>query len=217
VAWIGMVLVHPSFRRRGIGSALMNRCIEHLQSRGVESIKLDATDQGRPVYLKLGFRDERPACRLTGSRPDGLAAHPSVRPIRPDDWMAIAPIDFPAFDADRMDLLRILHTEGPSALVERNGEVQAYGFARLGFNASYLGPVVSRNPDDARAVAETLLADLPAGSVYWDVLPDNAASLALVESHGFSVTRRLTRMYLGTQMHPGDVSRIYAPASFELG
>ena len=54
-AWIGMVLVHKDFRRRGIGAQLMARCIETLRARRIESIKLDATDQGRPVYLKLGF------------------------------------------------------------------------------------------------------------------------------------------------------------------
>ena len=217
LSWIGMVLVHPDFRRRGIGSALMAHCIQYLQQHGVESIKLDATDQGRPVYLKLGFRDERPCYRMTGARPDGLPSHPEVRPIAPGDWPKIAEMDRAAFDADRLPLLRILHGEGPSAVIERGGELQAYGFARLGFNASYLGPLVSRNPDDARAVAETLLAALPAGSVYWDILPDNAASLALVESYGFQVIRQLTRMVLGASTGSDGVAQIYGAARFELG
>jgi len=58
LAWIGMVLVHPDYRRRGIGGRLLLKCIEYLQVRGVRCIKLDATPQGRPVYEKLGFRDE---------------------------------------------------------------------------------------------------------------------------------------------------------------
>src|SRR6185436_14043087 len=50
LAWIGMVLVHPDHRRRGIGRALLVRCIEHLRGRGVRGIKLDATPAGKEVY-----------------------------------------------------------------------------------------------------------------------------------------------------------------------
>ena len=101
-------------------------------------------------------------------------------------------------------------------MIERGGELRAYGFARLGFNASHLGPLVSATPR-MRAVGETLLAALPAGSVYWDVLPDNAASLALVESYGFQAIRRLTRMVLGASRCSDGVASLYGAASFELG
>src|SRR3954470_6746665 len=42
LGWIGMLLVHPDFRRRGIARVLMDHCIEILRSAGVRSIKLDA-------------------------------------------------------------------------------------------------------------------------------------------------------------------------------
>src|SRR2546425_10786138 len=58
LAWIGMVLVHPEFRRRGIGRALLQHCIDSLRERGVRCIKLDATPVGRAVYRDLGFHDE---------------------------------------------------------------------------------------------------------------------------------------------------------------
>jgi GNAT superfamily N-acetyltransferase len=58
LAWIGMVLVHPDYRRRGIGRALLEKCIGHLRQRGVRCIKLDATPAGKKVYDGLGFKDE---------------------------------------------------------------------------------------------------------------------------------------------------------------
>jgi len=58
LAWIGMVLVHPEFRRRGIGQALLRHGIDYLRGRGVRCIKLDATPLGRTVYEGLGFQDE---------------------------------------------------------------------------------------------------------------------------------------------------------------
>ena len=73
LGWIGMILVKSEFRRQGIGNRLMKHCISYLEQEQVESIKLDATSQGRPVYMKLGFQDEQGASR---KRPgaDGYAA-----------------------------------------------------------------------------------------------------------------------------------------------
>jgi predicted GNAT family acetyltransferase len=58
LAWIGMVLVHPEFRRRGIGKALLERCLSYLRQRNVRCIKLDATPLGKPLYVQLGFEEE---------------------------------------------------------------------------------------------------------------------------------------------------------------
>ena len=58
LAWIGMMLVDPDYRRRGLGTRLMQTALEHLQRIGVNSIKLDATPSGRPLYESMGFRPE---------------------------------------------------------------------------------------------------------------------------------------------------------------
>jgi GNAT superfamily N-acetyltransferase len=60
LAWIGMVLTHPDYRRRGFARMLVSQAIEIAHDRGVATIKLDATDQGSPLYAALGFRDEQP-------------------------------------------------------------------------------------------------------------------------------------------------------------
>lgn len=63
LAWIGMVLTHPDYCRRGFARMLVSRAIEMAHEREVRTIKLDATDQGRPLYESLGFRDEQPVER----------------------------------------------------------------------------------------------------------------------------------------------------------
>jgi GNAT superfamily N-acetyltransferase len=221
-AWIGMILVHPDFRRRGIGSTLMARCIEHLRDKHIAAIKLDATDEGRPVYLKLGFKDERPIQRYCLNRQDpGGASRPaagaaSLPLVTAADLGAMAALDLKAFGANRAGLLKSFLGDGFSAIVTGPGG-RACGFARRGRQASYLGPLVAENPLVAQQVASSLLAQLPAGQVYWDVLPDNAAARQLAESCGFTVARRLTRMYLGDTMNPGEVGLVYGVAGFELG
>jgi predicted N-acetyltransferase YhbS len=58
LAWIGMMLVHPDERGRGIGAALLRSAISRLERAGVRCVKLDATPLGQPLYEKCGFVPE---------------------------------------------------------------------------------------------------------------------------------------------------------------
>ena len=44
------------YRGRGLASELMNRIREDAKSRGVGRLILNATDMGRPIYEKLGYK-----------------------------------------------------------------------------------------------------------------------------------------------------------------
>lgn len=63
LAWLGMVLTHSDYRRRGFARMLVAQAIEMAHDREIRTIKLDATDQGRPLYQSLGFTDEQPVER----------------------------------------------------------------------------------------------------------------------------------------------------------
>ena len=58
LGWIGMLLVHPEFRKRGIGTGLLRHCIASLTQREAKGIKLDATPIGQRLYERLGFTAE---------------------------------------------------------------------------------------------------------------------------------------------------------------
>ncbi len=53
IGWIGMLIVNPEYRRRGIGTKLMSHAMAALEQCGI--IGLDATPMGKPVYERLGF------------------------------------------------------------------------------------------------------------------------------------------------------------------
>lgn len=215
--WIGMILVHPDFRRRGIATLLMNQCIDSLRRRGVRCIKLDATDQGRPVYLKLGFVDERPIIRVSAKAPLDGPVERTLRTIVEDDWPAITELDRRAFGADRLALLRSFAGDGLSAVIEKAGRIVAYGFARPGYEAALLGPIVAAETGAGLQVIKSLLAGLPPGRVFWDLLPENLAAAAVAKELGFAVERSLTRMYLGDGPAGGDASLVFSAAGFEWG
>src|SRR5437016_12880203 len=59
LAWIGMVLTRPDYRRRGFAQRLVQTALERSAALKIESVKLDATQEGQPLYEKLGFKTEQ--------------------------------------------------------------------------------------------------------------------------------------------------------------
>lgn len=214
LAWLGMVLTRRDYQRRGLARLLMTHALEAAGALGVETVKLDATDQGQPLYERLGFVAERGIERWTrnGSCSANYDAGDGV-PLA-----SLASLDDEAFGADRMPLLALLAASGWTAPAEtRVPIVTADGFALWGPGrvANYLGPCVARTPNVARSLIAGCLAQAE-GSWMWDVLPDNLPALELARQFGFQSARRLVRMRLGRPLseQPGLV---YAAAGFELG
>nr|BEK71427.1 GNAT family N-acetyltransferase [Kitasatospora purpeofusca] len=52
---IHTVVTDPRHRRRGLGEAVTRALIGALQERGCSSVELIATEEGLPLYRKLGF------------------------------------------------------------------------------------------------------------------------------------------------------------------
>jgi GNAT superfamily N-acetyltransferase len=79
LAWIGMVLTHPAYRRRGYARTLVSHALDLAHNRAIPPIKLDATEQGLPLYESLGFRVEqaveRWGCDVDSLAPDKYRPH----------------------------------------------------------------------------------------------------------------------------------------------
>jgi GNAT superfamily N-acetyltransferase len=193
LAWIGMVLTHPEFRGRGYARALMRQALDHLGD--VETVKLDATEMGRPLYLQLGFLDE---CAIERWIRPAAPAEPATG----GDYVPQPGLDRQAFGADRSALLHRLSQFEAASLPE--------GFA-MG-RGNRFGPCVSDSPEAAEHLARWYLARHADEELLWDLFPENN----LAQSMGFSLSRRLTRMTRGRTLKD-DPSLIYAGAGFEFG
>jgi GNAT superfamily N-acetyltransferase len=49
------VYTEPAWRRRGVAEALMRQVIRWAESERLDRLVLHASDEGRPLYQRLGF------------------------------------------------------------------------------------------------------------------------------------------------------------------
>jgi GNAT superfamily N-acetyltransferase len=54
-AYIVNVYTEPDHRRRGIARRLMQTMVDWCRSEGFRSVRLHASDMGRPLYASMGF------------------------------------------------------------------------------------------------------------------------------------------------------------------
>ncbi len=211
LAWIGMVLTMPEFRGRGLARGLMEHCLGWLEGRGARQVKLDATDMGRPLYEKLGFREERLIERWGASGGNGRPAPPAG--LLPAE--AIGALDADCFGTDRRLLIHRLLETFPG---QGNWE-QERGFVlgRPGTGAYFLGPCAAATPDAARALVTGLMRRTSAAVFYCDLFPDQPAAVAMARELGFERRRQLVRMALFPVSPGGRPERVFGAAGFEYG
>ena len=216
--WVGMVLVHPDLRRRGIGSALLMRSINYLEERGVAAVKLDATPLGKQLYDTIGFEDEYLLERHVAEAP-APGEQEGIAPLTDDLVEAVCALDREAFGADRSRVLRRLHAEPDAeAFVACEGDrLTGYVFARPGTNARYLGPWVARDAAAAEALFCGALHNMAGCPVYVDISLANPVTVGIVRRYGFEKQRHLIRMFRGRNEHPGRTGLVYGIAGPEIG
>jgi GNAT superfamily N-acetyltransferase len=221
-AWISMVLVLPEYRRGGLGTRLLERCVAALDGEGRVPV-LDATPAGRPIYQTMGFEDCWGYYRLAKQCPQPVATVPAgaalhVRSIADGDWGALCAYDAAAFGADRSALLQRLRGRLPAAelIAERNGRIAGFVLGRNGRSASQIGPLIAEDDDTARLLLARALSAIE-GPVYLDFADAKIAVRAWLVHFGFVAQRPLTRMLYRRSVGFDDTSRTFAVIGPEFG
>jgi predicted N-acetyltransferase YhbS len=225
-AWVAMVLVDPAERSRGVGRALLTRGLSLLDD--VETVRLDATPAGEPLYRTLGFVEEARFSRLQlapGAVRMAIAPDPvstklvTVRLLEPADWDAIAAFDARVFGAERRAMLEWLWAGAPEyAWVAFNGErLAGYVLGRSGHLFEHLGPIIA---DDAGTAARLLTTCLPSRAdraFVVDAPLDQVEWRRFLASTGFVEQRPFFRMSRGRPAPAGLPANLFATVGPEFG
>jgi len=217
LAWIGMVLVDPAYRRRGIATRLMDVALEYLTRKGLETIKLDATPEGRLVYKNFGFREESLVERWVGSSSRDMTCVLKESKGMRSQLLAL---DRDEFGADRTTLLDQLIEDAclkPSLTTEDSGRLLGYGLARRGTVATYLGPILAEQPAAAASLLDEMLNQLSEQRVYVDLNTTFDLGRQILKDRGFAKHRDLFRMFYGQEKQASSSPAIFAIAGPEVG
>jgi ribosomal protein S18 acetylase RimI-like enzyme len=217
LAWIGMVLVDPEYRRLGIGKRLMRKALEYLQEAGVATIKLDATADGRPLYESLGFTVESLVERWTAV-PQTRGSDSGTMSLSAISEVLV--LDRHAFVADRSTLIEMLARDvhfSPIVTRSPDDKVTGYAFTRGGTDATYIGPLVATAPEAATSLLDDLCNQLAGQRIYIDLNTGFEAGREVLTARGFVKQRDLIRMSFGETNVAGTSDSVFAIAGPEYG
>lgn len=205
-AVISMVLTASRFGRMGLGRRLMEHVLERA---GTRTVSLYATEYGRPLYERLGFRTAGTAAKHGGV----FTGEPSNRTRRatPDDLGTILALDAELFGTDRSAVLRRMFTFGEQVRIAGGG----YGHCWRNDDNTVIGPVVARDEETARALIGDLALEV-GGEVRMDFGLSHESMIKWAGEHGITEAWRVTRMVRGGDL-PGDQARQFLPFMQALG
>ena len=218
LAWIGMVLVDPLYRRRGVATRLMEAALAYLEKR-VATVKLDATTDGRPVYERFGFQVESLVERWSGTARVFDARAEGCETFGPSMRGGLLALDREAFGADRSKLIESLLNDACVApmVASTDGRLSGYALARRGSAAAYIGPLVAFDAGQAASLLDALLSQLAGQQIYVDWNTNFRRGAEVLAARGFVKQRDLVRMAYGAANGAASSESVFAIAGPELG
>jgi GNAT superfamily N-acetyltransferase len=215
LAWIGTVITHHAHQGKGYARQLMVVLMDYLCGAGVQSVMLDATEFGQPLYASLGFR---PLYRVNiyGATQEFNLTQSPARPYRAEHLPQIVALDQAVMGVERPAVLAEMAERGWVRLAQAGDRVAGYCLAQGDEALMHLGPWWDESTAGAELLLQTALASMPGTAVRINVPLPHAEAVALVERNGLFCLRGCTRMVWG-EPPPGHMTAQYGIASYGTG
>jgi GNAT superfamily N-acetyltransferase len=198
-AWISMVLVTPSWRRRGIATKLVDTCLAAATRRGLTTW-LDATPAGASVYGPLGFTPALQLRRLRLEKPVEMRAAPRLSIGGLETLIAR---DSVAMGFGRSSLLSEFGSRPGSRIVS---DTDSIALVRDGRTARHIGPLLANRADQALAVVNAITHS-ESGPWLIDAVHSHDEFLNGLVASGWNIERPFQRMRFG----PAPISPAQLP------
>lgn len=218
--FIGLFILRPEYRGRGLGNKLWHELNQRLLGRldPNAAIGLDGVFNMQEYYARRGFRFVCRDLRFEGLGMDfSQSKHVIEASVLPFD--RIADYDRRHFPAPRTRFLQQwLHRRGGHSLavVDAAGEIRGYAVMRPCRTGYKIGPLFAANAEVAESLLVTVASRMPGQPIFIDVPELNADALALVARYGMREVFGCARMVLGPIPQLPD-AEIFGVTTFELG
>ncbi len=214
-AFVGFIIVHPEFRRRGIGSMLQRFCETSCRNMNAG---LDGVLQMQTSYERYGFKFAHKNYRFTG-KITGKKSNLCV-PISQKDFEEVVAFDAKYFSTPRPEFLKCwLFQENAKSFIIRkkaSRKICGYGLIRKCFNGHKIGPLFAETQEIAKTILDSLASSVPNEEIFLDVPEPNKTGVALAKSYGMKTVFATARMYTNQQFEL-PINGIYGITTFELG
>ncbi|AEL24939.1 GNAT family N-acetyltransferase [Cyclobacterium marinum] len=217
--FMGLFIVRPDFRGKGIGEKLWYLRRDLLKGRLLEGavIGMDGVEAMQPFYEKGGFeiafRDERYAC--TGKK---YNASQYVSLIDSQDFEMVRVYDLKCFGFDRKTFLKhwLKIPNSNSFKFMEGDELRGYALIRKVEDGFKIGPLFADSDKIAEELYKACLNCAEGQSVFLDIPVTNKGAVSLVEKYNAKYVFECARMYHGKGRKP-DMHHVYGVTTFELG
>ncbi len=215
LAWVGLVISDPSYQRRGFARRLMNHVMAYLTD--IQSVMLDASTLGFPLYDNMGFQSlyKVNACSGVAQR---FAPHPTITQMTTAHLQEVIALDTDLNGQARTQVIEWLFNTGSGFVSIETGHVTGYAFAKVHEDTLRVGSWYANSEANAAALLQTcstLAAE--GGYMLRTSSPDvNGAAQRILQAQGITLERSVTRMVYGA-MPPGHMSDQYGIVSFMTG
>jgi len=163
LASIGMVIVHPDYKGRGIGKIITDACVKSVSAH--TPIMLIATGEGKPLYEKLGFRAvsyvSKYICNSYNVNDYCIGNEDYIMNYNECDLEEIIKLDEYAFGTNREEFLtkRIMQSEQCIVVKDKEQNALGYGLSVQTPENKIIGPVVAKNDEMAMRIVHHLARD----------------------------------------------------------
>jgi GNAT superfamily N-acetyltransferase len=216
VGWIAMVLVDAKFRRQGVGRALFMQALSYLDSQGTESIRLDATPMGEPLYRSLGFAPQFTLARFSGSAARHVE-HPRNMGAQSHDLQEVLTLDQQVVGYDRSSLLEELckHRSDSLATYGTDHAIGGFVITRPGRVATQIGPCIANSAEVGEMLIEQAISGC-VGEVFIDIPFGNRPAVNKAAALELTPTREFIRMCRGRPAEE-QIDKLWCSSGPEMG